>query len=150
MLDTGILAVALITAAPISELRGGIPLGLALGLSPALVIGLVIAINIFIFFPIYFGLELMYHKFLSRWRFTRAVIERTHIRGRPYVERFGFAGLILLVAIPLPFTGVWTATIIAWLLGLDWRGSFVVIVAGVLIAAAIVSTAALGIIQIFV
>jgi len=35
------------------------------------------------------------------------------------VVSYGFLGLTLLVAIPLPFTGVYTASILSWLLNMN-------------------------------
>jgi len=45
----------------------------------------------------------------------------------------------LLVAIPLPVTGVYTATFAAWLLGMDWKKAFPAIGLGVIIAGTIVT-----------
>ena len=132
---------------PISELRGGIPLGLALGLEPAVVITVAFAVNCLIFFPIYFALELFYERFFIRFRTCRKVIERVHKKGSPYVERYGVLGLAVLVGIPVPFTGAWTGSIVAWLLGLGWKKSFLAISLGVLAAALIVSAISLGLLN---
>jgi len=63
------------------------------------------------------------------------------IRARETVkQRFetaGYIGLALFVAIPLPLTGVWTASIGASLLGLNKYKSFIAISIGNLIAIAI-------------
>ena len=143
-----ILSVIITTMLPIAELRGGIPLGImVLGLPPSLVIALAIVVNCLIFFPIYFGLELLYGRFFIRFSWARRLIDRVHRRGKPYLERFGIPGLILLVGIPLPITGVWTGTGIAWLLGLEWKRSFLAICVGVLIAASIVSLVTFGLIN---
>lgn len=49
--------------------------------------------------------------------------------------------------LPLPVTGVWTGTLIAWLFGLDWKRSFLAICLGVLIAGTIISVAMLGLLN---
>jgi uncharacterized membrane protein len=51
--------------------------------------------------------------------------------------------LILLVAIPLPFTGAWTATIAAWIFGIPFKTVFFAISAGLIIAGTIVTSAVL-------
>ncbi len=133
---------AVIVAAmlPISELRGSIPLGvLVLKLDPFLVIAISIISNCLIFFPIFIGLELLYHRFFERFGWARGIIERIHRKGKPVIDKYGVIGLAILVGVPLPVTGAWTGTGIAWLLGLSWKKSFLAICIGVLIAAAIVS-----------
>jgi len=51
-------------------------------------------------------------------------------RGRPYVDRYGIPGLLVFVAIPLPGTGVWTGSLLAYLLGLAWRRTAPTLLAG--------------------
>lgn len=142
-----ILPIIITTMLPVAELRGGIPLGIALGLEPWLVILTAIIVNCLIFFPIYFGLELLYERFFIKYAWAQRLIDRVHRRGRPYIERFGILGLILFVGIPLPVTGAWTGTGIAWLLGLEWKRSFLAVCVGVLIAACIVSLVTFGLIN---
>lgn len=136
--------VILTTLAPVTELRGGIPLGVALGLDPWLVVLTAIIFNCLVFFPVYIALSLLYGGFLDRSAWCRRLLDRIHRRGRPYIERYGILGLAVYIGIPLPVTGVWTGTIIAWVLGLDWKRSFLAVCLGVLISAAIVSAIVLG------
>jgi len=138
--------VALTALMPISELRGAIPLGFSLGISPILIVLISIIANILIFFPIYFGLKLFYNKYLYKIKFVQTNLKRIR-KKKKYIDNYGFFGLILIVAIPLPFTGVWTGTILAWLLGLDLKKSFISICCGVLIAAIIVTLISFGIIN---
>lgn len=144
-----ILTVIIATMMPISELRGSIPIGLALGLPANITIPIAFIINCLIFFPIYFGLELFYEKFFTRFGWFRKIIGRIHSKGSSYVKRYGILGLGIYVGIPLPITGVWTGTAIAWLLGLNWKKSFLAICLGVTIATIIISVISLGIINLF-
>lgn len=140
-----IARVILATLLPISELRGGIPLGiLVLKLDPALVFFIAIVANTLLFFPIFFALKLLYHRFLSRFRLFTRYVEKVKERGKPKVDKYGFLGLTLLVAVPLPVTGVYTATILSWLLGMEWRKAFPPIALGVVIAGVIVTLGVLG------
>jgi uncharacterized membrane protein len=59
-------------------------------------------------------------------------------RGKPKVDEYGFWGLALFVAVPLPLTGAYTGTILGWLLGMDWRKAFLAVGVGVLIAGVVV------------
>ena len=142
-----LITVIIATMLPVAELRGGIPLGLGLGLDPATVIVTAFIVNCLVFFPIYFGLALTYDRFFSRFVWARKLIERVHRKGEHYVEKYGILGLAIFVGIPLPVTGAWTGTGAAWLLGLDWKKSFIAICLGVLIATIIVSTISLGVIE---
>jgi uncharacterized membrane protein len=62
-------------------------------------------------------------------------------RGK-IVEKYGPVGLALFVAIPLPITGAWTGSIVAFLLGMSFKRAFPAIVVGVFIAGVIVTSAA--------
>ena len=141
--------VLLITVLPITELRGGIPLGIGLGLDPVLVFSVAVVANILIFFPIFFGLRMFYDRVLSRIPLFDEYLSALRRRGRPKVERYGLWGLLFFVAIPLPITGVYTATALAWLLEMEWRKAFVPIGVGAMIAGIIVLLGTLGIVEVF-
>ncbi len=131
--------VLLATVSPISELRGGIPLGiLQYGLDPLLIFFIAIIANALIFFPVFFALRLFYDKLLYRIPLFDKYLDNLRKRGEPKVEKYGFWGLILFVAMPLPITGAYTGTILAWLLGMDWKKAFPAIGMGVVVAGAIV------------
>ena len=55
------------------------------------------------------------------------------------VEKYGYFGLTLFVAVPLPITGAWTGTLGAWFFGMDKLKSTLAILLGVLIAGIIVT-----------
>jgi len=145
--------VILWTLIPIFELRGGIPLGIhLLGPDPPLlqillVFFIAIIANALLFFPIFFGLCLFYDRFLSRFQLFNRYLENVQKRGKPKVDKYGFLGLTLLVGIPLPVTGVYTATFLSWLLGMDWRKAFPPIALGVVIAGVIVLLVTLGVLE---
>ncbi len=142
-----VLSFLIATMSPVVELRGGIPLGLAMGLTPEFVIPVAIIVNCLIFFPIYFGLELLWERFFARFGWAQRLMERVHRKGSKYIQKYEVIGLAIFVGIPLPVTGVWTGTAIAWLMDLDWKKSFLSICLGVLIAGTIISILSLGFIQ---
>jgi len=141
-----ILLVLLASASPISELRGGIPLGIALGIEPATTFFLSVATNILVFFPVRFILVAFYRKVLMRLPLFDRYLERVRSRRRPPVEKYGLLGLALFVAVPLPMTGAYTGTILSWLLDMDWKRSFLGVAIGVVIAGVIVLCVTLGIV----
>jgi uncharacterized membrane protein len=138
----------LATVLPISELRGGIPLGISLGLPPWSVFLMAVIANVLIFFPIFFALRLFYDKVLYRIPLFDRYLDNLRKRGKPKVEKYGFWGLFLFVAIPLPITGAYTGTILAWLLGMDWRRAFLAVGLGVIVAGVVILLITLGIINI--
>jgi uncharacterized membrane protein len=141
--------VLLITISPITELRVGIPWGIHSGLDPLLTFLIAIIANALIFFPIFFALRLFYDKALSRIPLFNKYLDSLRKRGKPIVEKHGFWGLTLFVAIPLPITGAYTGTILAWLMEMNWRKAFAAIGVGVVIVGIIILLGTLGIIQVF-
>ncbi len=134
----------LLSISPISELRGGIPLGIALGYHPLLVFWVAVISNILIYFPVRWMLDLIG---------TQAVkipyVSKARDRGRRMVSKYGLIGLALLVGIPLPFTGVYTATLASWSLGYKYREAVIPITIGVFIAGGIVTAITLGAVQLW-
>jgi uncharacterized membrane protein len=141
-----ILLILLATVSPISELRGGIPLGiLEFGLDPFFVFCIAVIANALIFFPVFFALRLLYDKLLYRIPLSDKYLDSLRRRGKPKVEKYGFWGLFLFVAVPLPLTGAYTGTILAWLLGVDWKKAFPAVGLGVVVAGVVVLLITLGI-----
>ncbi|RLI87275.1 MAG: ligand-binding protein SH3 [Archaeoglobales archaeon] len=141
------LDVILLAAMPISELRGAIPLALYKGYSPIEAFVFSVVGNLL---PVPF-LLLFLHRIRSlalRWGITSRTFlwfeERT-LGKRDIIDRYGYLGLVLFVAIPLPVTGAWTAALLATLLDLKIGKSFAFIAAGVVIAGLFVTFAATGI-----
>ena len=131
----------LLSLLPTIELRGSIPYGIFYSFNPYLVLILAIIISSLVFFPIYYFLNLFYRRFsLPFW----SIIEKTRTRGQKYVDRYGLLGLAIFVAIPFPGSGVWSGSILAWLLGIRWYKAFISILIGNIIAGLIVFLASLG------
>jgi uncharacterized membrane protein len=135
----------LLSLLPIAELRGGIPYALANGMPVAAAFALCVLVNMLVG-PIGWLFLSTLHRLLSRWRPYASVFERLVQRARrkvhAAVERWGYWGLAVFVAIPLPFTGAWTGVLGAWVLGMEVRKSLAAVAAGVLIAGLIVTLVA--------
>ena len=71
---------------------------------------------------------------LMDWLFLR-----TRDRADKKIRKYEYLGLILFVALPLPFTGAWTGALIAYLFDLKFARSLFTIFVGVLIAASIMT-----------
>ncbi|AEK72076.1 Small multi-drug export protein, putative [Thermococcus sp. 4557] len=71
-------------------------------------------------------------------------VERVRKKAHPYVEKWGFIGLTIFVAIPLPGTGVWTGALAAYLLAIEKRQTVPALILGGLVSMAITLLPALG------
>ena len=95
---------------PIFELRGGIPVGVHmfhLPLWKAFIFSYMG--NLLPVIPILYIL-----KPLSKLRFVKRYLEKTEKRGE-LVKKYEALGLTMFVAIPLPVTGAWTGSLLAFI-----------------------------------
>ncbi|MCK4416227.1 MAG: small multi-drug export protein [Thermoplasmatales archaeon] len=82
-------------------------------------------------------------KFLRNYKFWTRIMDwlfsRTRKRADSKIRKYEYLGLILFVAIPLPFTGAWTGSLIAYLFDLKFSKSLLTIFIGVIIAASVMT-----------
>jgi len=143
---------AFLSLLPISELRGGIPYAVASDIHIIIAYIVCVLSNILVIPILYIFLETL-HKPLYRIKPYRYIFDKWVVRTREKAERqvgkYGYWGVMLFVAIPLPVTGAYTGTLAAWLLNLEKRKSFWYLALGVVIAGIIVSVVTLTGIEIF-
>ena len=128
---------------PIIECRGAVPLGWGLGMPWWQTALFSIAGNLL---PVPFIL-LFIRAILSWMRGSRvkffsrvaAWLDRKVEKHKGTIEKYSYWGVAIFVAVPLPGTGAWTGTLIASVLGLDAKKSFLAAVLGVLVATAIMT-----------
>lgn len=159
MIET-LLIIFLLSMAPIGELNGGIPYGIVKGVHPLLAYGIAIAGNmippalLLLLFP---RLEKLLcipalakqhtghgplRKALAFYLWWRAKTEHGISKK---AERWGSFALAAYIAIPGPFTGVWSASLAAYILGIPYRKALFAIFIGVLFAGAIITLMSVGI-----
>ena len=63
------------------------------------------------------------------------------------IEKYGFWGLVFFVGIPLPGTGAWTGCLIAAVLEMDRKKSFLAAMLGILIASVIMMLVSFGLLK---
>ena len=145
------LIVFLISMLPLIELRGAIvyAVGFGLPLVPSIVVAMlgnmlpVPFIFLFAQRVLAWGKDKKYIGAFCRW-----CLEKGEKGGQKLQEKAGrglYIALLLFVGIPLPGTGAWTGTLAASLLKMDFRKSVLFILLGLLLAAAIVLLASLGV-----
>ena len=136
-----------LSAFPLTELRGSIPLAFTVMSGQWVwpwwkIYLLAVAGNLI---PVPFVLWLLgpVSRLLRRWgpmdRFFEKLFERTRRRVGGKIEKYEAFGLTVFVAIPLPVTGAWTGCVAAFLFGLPARKAIPAIALGVAIAGAVVT-----------
>jgi len=137
-----LLKAMLFSLLPVSELRGGIPIAVLGGINIYTAFIACVIANILVIPFVFLFLETI-HQGLYNLSWYRKIadkfLERTRKKVHKKVEKYGYFGLFLFTAIPLPITGAYTATVGAWFLGMNRWKSFGAITTGVLCAGIIVS-----------
>lgn len=138
-------------AVPIIEVKGAIPVGIALGMTPLhstslAFLGSIIPVPIILFTirPIF--------NYLKQTKTFRKLINKlihNSLNKSENIQKYGYWGLFIFVAIPLPGTGVWTGSLIAALLDMRFKLAFPAIVIGNLIASIIIMILSFGMVNLF-
>ena len=136
------LIVVIISALPVVELRGALPVAINVFHMPwywafcLAVVGNMLPVPILLLF--FESLA----KIVSKVEIGRKLVDwvfRHTRRHEKIIQKYEWLGLMLFVAIPLPMTGAWTGAIIAFILGMRFTYAFLSILCGVIIAGAIVT-----------
>lgn len=142
----------LVAMAPVLELRGAIPVGVANGLDVKVALIVAILGNLV---PVPFIIIFIREIFL--WMRTRSErlngivvkLENKAAEKSEIVNKYEWWGLVILVAIPLPGTGAWTGALVAAMLNMRLKRAFPAIAIGVVIAGIIVSYLTYGATMLF-
>lgn len=119
-------------------------MALLLNMNPALIFAIATACSVAIFFTVRLLAHLFFARAAGRWGFVRRRIEGIRRLGAPVVERHGFLGLVLFIAVPLPMTGIYGGAMLSWLLGMKWQLSLLAVVLGATTSNGLVTLSALG------
>ena len=138
-----------IAMAPVVELRGAIPAGVAAGLplwvsALAAMAGNMIPVPFILLF-VRKILKWMEKKSAFLGRLAKKLQDKAE-KNKAKVLEYEFWGLVALVAIPLPGTGAWTGALVAATLDMQLKRAVPAILLGVLIAGLLVSLATAGVI----
>ncbi|MBN1368081.1 MAG: small multi-drug export protein [Dehalococcoidales bacterium] len=136
------LIIIIISALPIIELRGAIPVGINLFGMPWYFVILLAIIGNLLPVPLLLLFFQTLVKYIRRIPLGAKLVNpivRHAEKHSASVEKYQRIGLIIFVGIPLPWTGAWTASIISSLLGISFARAFFAIAAGVVISGIIVT-----------
>ena len=142
------ILVFVISLMPILELRGGLIAAALLDLSPLQSYIICIIGNLV---PIPFILFLI-NKILNWMRNSKhfnkmaSWLDKKVEKHKGQIEKFGYLGIVLFVGIPLPGTGAWTGSLIASVLEMDKKKTFLSVLLGVFMASVIMMIFSYGLI----
>ena len=129
---------------PIGELRASIPLGLGvfkLDIYSTIIISLIG--NLIPAVIIIYALEPISKFLMKRFklmdRFFNWLFNRTRNKYYKKYEKYSGFALSIFVGIPLPITGAWTGSVIAFVFGFPKKRALLDVFIGLLMAAAIVT-----------
>lgn len=142
------ILVFIISLMPILELRGGLIAAALLNLSPLKSYIICIIGNIL---PVPFIL-LLINKILSWMRNSKHFgkianwLDKKVEKHKGQIEKYGYLGVVLFVGIPLPGTGAWTGSLIASVLEMNKKKTFLAVCVGVIMASIIMMILSFGVI----
>ena len=134
---------------PILELRGGLIAAALLDLNPITsyiisIIGNILPVPFILWF-INSILEWMrnskHFSKVAKW------LDKKVKKNKDKIEKYGFWGLVLFVGIPLPGTGAWTGCLVAAVLEMDKKKSFLAAAIGILMASIIMMILSFGLLK---
>jgi len=144
-----LVIVFIVSFLPIAEVRGGIPLAFYYFHNDNLMLAIGVAVsaigNLLIAPFVLFVLKYI-DIFIRSSKFVPEKIRKLYIWVLNYVKeksrklkKYDIPALATFVAIPLPLTGAWTGSLIAFLIGMDRKRALIAIELGVLGATTIVT-----------
>lgn len=143
------ILVFVISLLPILELRGGLLAASLLGLDPLPSYIITMVGNLLpIPFILWFITKILdwmrnskHFSKIANW------LDKKVEKHKSSIEKYGFWGLVLFVGIPLPGTGAWTGSLIASVLEMDRKKSFLAILIGVIMASIIMMLLSFGLLR---
>ena len=133
---------------PALELRASIPVAiLHYDLHWAHAFGVCVLANALLAIPVWgfthFGAAQM-RRLAWFERLWERIVERARTKLSPLVDRWGFLGVALFIAVPLPGSGVYTGLVGAYVLGVDTKRAMLAAVVGVILAGSAVTAASVS------
>jgi uncharacterized membrane protein len=143
------ILVFIISLMPILELRGGLIAASLLGLDPLpsyiiSFIGNILPVPFILWF---ISSILNWMRNSKKFNKVAFFLDKKVASKKDQIEKYGYLGLILFVGIPLPGTGAWTGCLIAAVLEMDRKKSFLAVLLGVILASIIMMFISFGLLK---
>lgn len=143
---SNLLKVFLLSAVPLIEQRGAIPMGIiAYDMNPSLVF-LISFLGSMLPVPFILLLFNKIFAWMKKYEFFSKInefIEKKINKNSAHMEKYKEIGLITFIAIPLPTTGIWTGSAVAAFLNLDFKKSVLCATVGGIISAVLITIASM-------
>jgi uncharacterized membrane protein len=137
------LATFLISMIPITELRASIPIGIEVYHLAVWKVWILAVIGDMLPATAILLLIPLIHKWVVDKGFLGKVLtnhlNKAEEKFSGKYAKYGAIALIIFVGIPLPFTGSWTGALAAFVFNIPFKKSFPLILAGVCVAATVVT-----------
>lgn len=138
---------------PFLELRAGLPILVFGGIPVFWAFLLSVLFNLAVFPITYLFLNYVHHH-LRKFRYYENVFRHFEEKYKKKIEhrvgtKWEYLALFAFVVVPLPGTGAYSGSFIAWLFGLDKWKSFLAVSAGVVGAGILVALAVVGAVRLF-
>ncbi|HLC64391.1 MAG TPA: small multi-drug export protein [Patescibacteria group bacterium] len=145
---------ALLSALPFTEIRASIPIAMGVyhlsaeqaALWSLVGSGLATFAVLKLLGPVVNALSARFNFFK---RFFNWIFERTRGRAADKYVKYGQWALVLFVAVPLPGSGFWTGSLIAWLFNIPRARAWWLIFMGLVLSVLLVVLATLGVFSFF-
>lgn len=143
------IIVFIISLMPVLELRGGLIAASLIGLNPVSsylisIIGNLLPIP---FVLLFMGNVLNWMRNRKHLKKVANWLDKKVEKNKEKIETLGFWGLVLFVGIPLPGTGAWTGSLVASVLQMDCKKSFLAIFLGIVMASIIMMFLSFGLLK---
>ena len=143
------IATFFLSMSPILELRASVGYGMAAGLDTWFVFLVAIIGNMLPVPFIILFIRKIFEWIKKHMKWLGGIVERMEKKGQDpknqeRVKKYGFWGLFMFVAIPLPGTGAWTGALVAAMLNMRLKQAVPSICLGVVSAGLIVTLAYSG------
>ncbi len=144
-----IFHILILAMTPVSELRGAIPYGVINGL-PLIEVALIAVLGNMLIVPVLLLITEPLFTYLKTFSKLRHWVEKYENRAARKVanyRKYRFLGLVLLVGIPIPTTGVYTGVIASRVLNMNFKTALFANWLGVMMSGTIVTLITAGIIH---
>ena len=144
------LAIFILAMLPLVEIKGAIAFGLLLKMPLFEAVTITFLGSLLPVYPV-LKLTPWFFRKLLKFSLTEKFIVYLHTRAMKKsesIQKYGYLGLFLFVAIPLPGTGVWMGALIASILELYRFRAFMAIVLGNFVSACLIYLLSAGILTI--
>jgi uncharacterized membrane protein len=140
----------IISASPLGELKIGLPYALHQHLNDYAALIFCIAGNLLVYPIINFLMENYGHLIFRNNKVKRKMVtvrQNTQKRTKDLIEKYGFWGLMVFVAVPLPGTGAYFGTIAAYVFNIESGKAMKAISIGVIVTGILYYLAMKGLIK---